>query len=734
MTMFQKPKVAIAFSPAEADEEPIIEQATEEWANTTARKWALAILLALLCIFTFIYPTINGTFLPGDEMTVKSNPVLYNIIGLKTIWGAPQRLPQVSPISYSILLLEHQFFAARPRGYHVISIVVHACNALLLWLLLRRLELRGAWLGAALFAVAPVQVDAVSWISQQRYILCGFFYLSALLVYLRRVGLNPQPAPPLPGAEPLIQIGLPENPKALYAIAISLFLLALLTHVLGATFPLVVLILIWWERGKLNRRDIVPLIPFAVLSVGFVLSAAVLFFHRTGKLWIAYPGNFGWIAMWGRGVWAYLLATVLPIGLSFAYPRWDPESIRVWHWALPIAAIFVLAALWHLRRRWGRGPITAALLFACLLLPSALGAADPNDSELPGVMIRDHVLYLACAAVLVPLAALLVGALSDSKRTARLASLPGVMPAVWAAILVPLAVVAFLHSLAYNDPTSLWQNVLHNTSDSSIALNTLGQLEFDQSDLHGAEQHFIAALRANPDDTQASLNLARVAESQGQFADAIARYDEVLHRNSNSIDAHFGLGQVFADEGDTKDAFAEYAKVEELDPRNALVFNNVGLLDAQMGDLDEAIRQYQKGISVDARSLPAYLNLANALFEQHKYIDARDTLEKALQIDPTNYVAWLNAGVMAQAVGDLSSAEKYFRAAIIYNYESAEAFNDLGLVLLKMGDPPSKTDHVGEAIYCFKRAAELEPNNPTYERNQQMAQRKKDKIMQQQQQ
>ena len=101
----------------------------------------------------------------------------YDVRGLAIIWGSPQKLPELSPVSYTVLLIEHQFFGLSPRGYHIISILLQARNALLLWLLLRRLELPGAWLGAALFALHPVQVDAVSWISQQRYLVCGAFYL-----------------------------------------------------------------------------------------------------------------------------------------------------------------------------------------------------------------------------------------------------------------------------------------------------------------------------------------------------------------------------------------------------------------------------------------------------------------------------------------------------------------------------------------------------------------------------
>jgi tetratricopeptide (TPR) repeat protein len=735
MTMFQKPNVGVAFSPQEAVvEEPVYEPRREAWANTPARRWAQAWLLAVLCIVAFVYPTIGGDFLPTDQTMVSGNPMLYSVLGLKTIWGTPQRLPQLSPVAYSVLLVEHQFFVAKPRGYRIISICLHICNVLLLWFLLRRLELPAAWLAAALFAIHPVQVDAVSWISQQRYLICALFYLCALLVYLRRAGLNPVPPPPQPGAEPLIEIGLPENAIALYAMASALFVLALLSHILAATFPVVVLVLIWWERGKLNRKDIVPLIPFAAVSALFVAAAAWLFYHRTGRLWLAFPGGLNWIVIWGRGIWTYLLATILPVNLVFAYPRWTADSIRLWQWIYPVSAIGVLAALWRLRRRWGRGPITAAMLFVCLLLPSALGAADPNDEEMVGVMIREHVLYLACAAILIPLAVFLSGWLADFKWTAKLVALPGVKPVLALLIVFSLAIVTFAHSQAYINPRSLWENVLHSENDSAVALNTLGQLELDQKEFNSAEQHFLAAYRANPGDVDAEMNLAHLAKAQNDYVTAVDRYDEVLAHHPDNVDAHFGLGQVLAAQDDTIGAMTEYDKVEQIDPRNAMVYNNRGLLYAQLGEVDNAVAQYKKAIAIDPRSMAAYINLANEQFQTGKFLAAKDTLEKALQIDPQSYVAWLNAGVMAQAVGDMVSAERYFRDAIYCQYDGEEAFKDLGILLMRRGDLPGKTDRIGEAIYCFKHACELNPDDDAAAKNLIIAQRRKDDIIRKMQQ
>jgi tetratricopeptide (TPR) repeat protein len=729
MALFQKPNVDIEFSKFEPGEDDVYRPKREEWANTAGRRWLLTFVLVVLTVSAFVFPTIKGSALPGDDAAVLKNSQFFDQHGMLVIWGSPQRLALFSPISNSFYLIEHQFFVAQPRGYRIVSIFLHVGNALLLWLLLRRLELPGAWLGAALFAVHPIQVDAVSWLSQQRYLVCGLFYLSALLVYLRRCGLNPAPEPPPPGSEPLIYIGLPESRRWLYVITSVLYLVAILSHIVGVTFPLVVLILIWWERGRIRPRDWKPLLPFGVVSVLYAGFSAWLYYYRTHSLWFEYPGGVNFIVIWGRAAWTYLSAILVPINLAFAYPRWSPESIRPWQWLYPLTAVGALAMLWLMRRRWGRGPLTSVLLLLALLLPAAFGAADPNDGELPGVMVREHVLYLACIGIIAGAVAGIAEYLGEAGWGKRLLRTPGVAPLLALAVVTPMAVASSIHSRSYTTPIKLWQNVLDSQGASPVALNSLGTLEVAANDFTSAEQHFRDALLLSPGDDQSTLNLANLAARQKQYDVAIERYDEVLARHPTSQDARFGLAAALSAQGDTKDALREYAILEQQNPQNAQLFNNRGLIYAQLGDADGAIAQYRKSIALDGTFEPAYINLANALFQQKKFTEARDAITKVLDLDPQSYVAWLNAGVMAAAVGDATSAERYFRIAIYCKYDCAEAFNYLGVLFMQMGDPPGKTEHVGEAVYCFKRAAELDPSKPEYAQAEDAARKREDAII-----
>ena len=720
--MFSKPKVGVTFAAGDELAYSAPEPVATLWAHNTARRIAIAVLLAILCVVAYSTPIAVGEELPADRQNVLFNPVLYNLIGYRTIWLSPQHLPQFSPVSYSFLLLEHQFFQ-NPRGYRVISLLIHIANVLLLLHLLNRLELPGAWVGAAAFALHPVQVDAVCWISQQRYLFCALFYISALLIYLRRAGLNPVPPPPLPGTEPLIRIALPESATALYVLSMLLFVLALLSHILAATFPLIVLIMVWWERGLITRNDIKPLILPAAISIAVIVLMTYIDISHTGQLWGTFAG-WKWFIEVGRGLWTGAVIIALPFTLSYAHPRWDQVPFHVWQLGFPVAAVFVLGSLWHLRNRWGRGAFASAAMFCVLLLPAAFGANDSGD--LPGITIAEHQLYLASAALLVPAAALVVAWLMSKPKSADLLYRPGVAPTAAIVVGVLLTITSAVHSSAYTNTHNVWEQAIRGDGDSVVAHNQLGLIEIDEKELGKAESHFRDALIADPTQTDALFNLAHVAEARGDLSTAIGLYYKILLAQPNDINAHFGLAQAYISQGLVADGLAEYDKVLKLRPRFPDVFNNLGLVYARQGEGDRAIEQYRKALQIDPKMTAAYLNMANVQFQAGKYLEAKDSLQEAIKIDPHNYVIWMNAGVMATTVGDLDSGEKYFRAAVYYNPKSPDPCVDLGMVLIKQSAIPGKKSRLDEAIGYFKRATVLDPSNVGAQHNLADAERRRD--------
>jgi len=332
-----RPKVQIAFhsgEPIEAESQP---QSHDGISTTIApgARWILAAIGLLILAFIAGVPAVNGKFLPQDDTHVKDNAALRSWEGLKPIWRSPQRMDGPYPIAFTSYLLEYKLFRETTTGYHVVNLVLHGLVALLLWTLLRKLEVPGAWLAAALFAVHPVQVATIAWIAQQKVLLCAFFYLSALLLYFRYCGINPEPEVL---DEHSFEFRLPRSRPLLYALAMLLLMLALASQAAAVTFVPVVLVTIWWERARIARRDLIPLIfPGIVTAIAAICFASIEYRH--GALGSAYPGPLQRVMLIGHVWWFDLYTVLLPIRLSYVYPRWSLNAAAIWQYLPTIAAI-----------------------------------------------------------------------------------------------------------------------------------------------------------------------------------------------------------------------------------------------------------------------------------------------------------------------------------------------------------------------------------------------------------
>jgi hypothetical protein len=201
--------------------------------------WLLALLLVIVTMMAYM-PAWNGTPIWDDNAHL-TNPELRSLDGLGRIWTQPGVTQQYYPLLHTLFWLEHQLWGDWPAGYHLLNILLHCTSALLLVRILRQLEIPGAWLAAAIFALHPIQVESVAWISELKNLLSGVFYFGSLLAYLK--------------------FDRTRNP-AFYAAALVLFTLGLMSKTVIATLPAAILVIFWWKRGKLSLRDdLLPLIP-----------------------------------------------------------------------------------------------------------------------------------------------------------------------------------------------------------------------------------------------------------------------------------------------------------------------------------------------------------------------------------------------------------------------------------------------------------------------------------------
>ena len=322
-------------------------------ATRASNGWTAALILGLT--FACYWPALNGGLVWDDSAHV-TRAELQSGAGLWRIWSDPHATQQYYPLLHSAFWIEHRLWGDATLGYHLANVLQHATAACLLVLILRRLNVPGARVAGLLFAVHPVCVESVAWISEQKNTLSLVFYLTAALAYLRFDRDRRHP-----------------SAHRAYLLASLLFILALLTKTVTATLPAALLVVFWWRRGRISwRRDVVPLVPWFVLAIASGLFTAWVERRLIGAEGAAFDLTLAQRCLLaGRAIWFYLGKLLWPVHLVFVYPRWDVKTAAAGWTGYLALSVLVTAALWILRRRM-RGPLAAWLFFVGSLFP-ALG-------------------------------------------------------------------------------------------------------------------------------------------------------------------------------------------------------------------------------------------------------------------------------------------------------------------------------------------------------------------------
>ena len=297
----------------------------------------------MLCATLLAYlPALRGGLLWDDNMHV-TRADLQGLHGLWRIWFDLGATQQYYPLLHSAFWLEHRFWGDAVLGYHLTNVLLHAASACLLVMIVRRLSLPGAWLAGFVFALHPVCVEAVAWISEQKSTLSGVFYLAAALTYLHFDRTRR---------------------KSQYFTALGLFVLALMCKTVTATLPAAMLVVFWWQRGRLAyRRDVLPLVPW--LAVGAAAGLFTAWVESTPQLIGAQGPQYALtlpqrLLLAGRVPWFYAWKVLWPANLMFTYPRWKIDSGDLRQYLFPMGLAALAVALGLLARK-NRGPMAGFL-------------------------------------------------------------------------------------------------------------------------------------------------------------------------------------------------------------------------------------------------------------------------------------------------------------------------------------------------------------------------------------
>ena len=435
----------------------------------SSRNWlfALVLLVATLVVYQ---PAWNGKPIWDDEIHI-TTPELRSSHGLTRIWTDPAAAPQYYPLLHTIFWLEYKLWDGWPLPYHLVTILLHATLALLLFQILCRLNVPGAWLGAAIFALHPVHVESVAWLSEVKNTLSGALAAAATLAYLKYDK---------------------DRQLTAYFLAFALFVAGLMTKTAIVTLPIVLLIVFWWKRGKLAwERDFKPLVPF----FGVAIVAGIVTVWVEQKFCVEHGETFDFslidrLLIAGRLFWFYLGKLFWPTDLTIIYPRWQISESVWWQYLFPIAALTLFAGLWIARRK-SRGPLAAMLCFVAMLFP-VLGFFNlsyfmscPPPGHQFAIFRADHFQYLAAAAVITLVACGAGWFWARMQTRHRPLFAIGVV-----AVLGLLASLSWAQSRNYRDTESCFRDVISKNPNSATAHNNLGNALLQKGSTDEAIAHF----------------------------------------------------------------------------------------------------------------------------------------------------------------------------------------------------------------------------------------------------
>jgi len=647
-------------------------------ADLSRRAWLLAMVL-IIATFAAYRPVWQAGFIWDDRIHVTHNVNLRSAAGLWRIWFEPEASQQYYPLQLSSYWLEFHLWGLHPLGYHLVNVLLHAGNAILLWQLLRRLQAPGAWLAAAVFAVHPVEVESVAWISERKNLLSGMFYLLALLAFLR--------CRPLTAATG-------ENRKSdwqFYVLGLFLFVCALLSKTVACSLPAVMVLLIWWKRGRVEKRDVYALTPLFVIGAALGLTTAWLEKYHVGAAGTDWSLTFVQRCLLaGRALLFYASKLFWPHPLSFIYPRWEIDAHVWWQYLFPLSAAAVWITLWLLRQRIGKGPLVAVSAFAVMLFP-ALGFFDVYPFRFS--FVADHFQYLASAGVIAVVAS---SGVMVCDRAGRLGRQMGEVAGP--VILLSLAVLTWRQAHLYRDPETLWRDTLTKNPQCWMAHNNLGATLSLQRRVREAIQHLNEAVRIKPDYAEAQYNLGVVLMEEGRLQEAIGRFEQALRINPSYAKAHCDLGWALQQSGSIDEAIAEYHQALNIKPNLAEAHNDLGTILLQQGKVNDALIQCEDALRSDPDDAEAYYNAGLALVRLGRMQEAQQHWQRALQINPDYSEAHYSLGIISQQAGQTQDAIAHYEKALRGKPDYWEAHYNLALALGRTGNIREAEEHLEQAL------------------------------------
>jgi len=690
-------------------------------------KWRATCLLLLqaaaIALATwFVYGSvIRAGWLWDDGLEITNNFALRDRAGLAKIWFSPAGLDYF-PLKTTLQWAQWHLWQARPAGYHATNVALHLLSAYLLWRVLVQLGIRLAWLGGLIFAIHPLAVESVAWISELKNVLSLPLLLLAMIFWIRWSELPPTRSFDSDGKKtrttfPMKRIGgnplhLQSSPNEarsgqhvppFYFLSLFCFVASMLSKSSVVMFPLVLLLYAWWKRGRVARSDWIATIPF--FAVSLVLGLVTVWFqvHRA----IADPGGvsdglFVRLAVAGLAAAFYFFKSVWPVGLLPIYPRWEVSPVSLWEFWPWVAVAIATILIW----RWSELPLTRSFgsdgektrtTFPMKRIRgNPLHLQSPNANQArsgqhaPPAIVRHLVFGLGFFLInllpvlgLFPMAYQRISWVADHFAYLPLVGLVGVAAAaisnfefripkfgsiVIAALLAALAISSRHYARIFQNEKTLWTYTLSRNPQAWIGYNNLGI----------------------------------VVQAEGRKEEAIGLYEQALRLRPDFAEAHNDLGIALAEKGRLQESLEQYERAIRSEPNFADAYNNEGNLLLRIGRIREAIEYFARALRINPDFAEAHNGMGNGMAQAGRPNDAIPQYEAALRLRPDFPEARSNLGAALARAGRLDAAIAQYEAVLRLHPDFAEAHNNLGVALAQAGRVP-------DAIAQYKLALHYQP-------------------------
>jgi tetratricopeptide (TPR) repeat protein len=632
-----------------------------------SRRPAIGVLAVAALAMMVHAPVLRNGFIWDDDDHVTQNPAMSASGGLARIWTSLSG-SRYYPLTLTTFWAQRRLWGLEPLPYHAVNLALHALNAALLLALLRRLEVTGAWVVAALWAVHPVNVESVAWVAELKNLQSGLFFVLSLLCWLQFES---------------------QQSRGWYAVSVAAFAAALASKPSTVVLPAVLLLLAWRQRGGVSRTDLRRTLPLFALAAGV---AVLTILEQRGQVARA-PQDWSLttaerLILAGRLPWFYAWKLVWPADLMFVYPRWRLNAdslLSLLPWAGMAAVGFTL---WQYRHKsWGRAAAFGLGYFVVALLP-VLGFFDIFYFRYS--FVADHFQYLASIGLLA-LAVAAGGGLVRSRAGRMVATV---------VVLAGLGVLSWRRASVFRDDETLWRDTLARNPSAFIAHNNLGLILSAAGQHEQAEKHFREALAIKPDYLEAHTSLGSVLIELGRYAEAEQELRMALRLKPDYSKAHYALGKLCYRSNRWELAKQHYGQAIRFEPGLAAAHYDLGCLWQQQGQRDLAAACYNNALRIQPDYVDARNNLANLLASQGKLSEAIEQYQRALTVAPNSGLLHYNLGLRLMELRRADDAIRHFQQAVDLMPSLPEAHLQLARACAESG-------RIEEARATLRRALAL---------------------------